>query len=50
MPGDGRGGRLGEIILDKNQNYKIVDVRYTGLKGRNKSSRYPQLEFIVEVV
>lgn len=50
MPGDGRGGRLGEIILDKNQNYRIVDVKYTGQQGRNKSRRYPQLEFIVELV
>lgn len=49
MPGNGEGGKLGEIVLDKNQNYKVVDVQYTGKQGRNKASYYKQVKFVVEV-
>ena len=59
MPGDGPGGRLGEILLGpsgtKGHNtYKIVDVKTTGQKARPKggstSNRtLTQIEVVVEV-
>lgn len=49
MPPKGTGGDFGEIILKNSQNYKIVDVKYTGKQGRNVTSYYPQIELVVEV-
>lgn len=59
MPGDGPGGRFGEILLGpsgtKGHNtYKIVDVKTTGQKARPKggstSNRtLTQIEVVVEV-
>ena len=59
MPGDGPGGRLGEILLGPSgtrghNTYKIVDVKSTGQKARPKggSTSYltlPQIEVVVEV-
>ena len=55
MPGDGPGGRLGEIVLAPSggsRNMKIVDVRYTGNSARKQGSRnmnLPQIEIVVEV-
>ena len=59
MPGDGSGGRFGEILLGpsgtKGHNtYKIVDVKTTGQKARPKggstSNRtLTQIEVVVEV-
>lgn len=55
MPGNGPGGKLGEIVLAPSggrQNMKIVDVKYTGSKARvqgTQSYRLPQVEVVVEV-
>lgn len=59
MPGDGPGGRFGEILLGpsgtKGHNtYKIVDVKTTGQKARPKggsvnSRTLNQIEVVVEV-
>lgn len=54
MPGDGvvngRKNQLGEIILDKNQQYRITNVRFTGKMGRNKASYKKQIEFEIEIL
>lgn len=59
MPGDGPGGKLGEMLImpsgtKGHNNYRIVDVRSSGAKARRKGgSTYnltiPQIEVIVEV-
>lgn len=59
MPGDGPGGRFGEILLGpsgtKGHNtYKIVDVKTTGQKARPKGGStgnrtLTQIEVVVEV-
>lgn len=58
MPGDGPGGRFGEMLLaptnGKTNNYRIVDVRATGNKARGKGQprnalNLNQIEVIVEV-
>ncbi len=59
MPGDGPGGRFGEILLGpsgiKGHNtYKIVDVKATGQKARPKGGSVnnrtlTQIEVVVEV-
>lgn len=59
MPGDGPGGRFGEILLGpsgtKGHNtYKIVDVKTTGQKARPKGGSISnrtltQIEVVVEV-
>ena len=49
MPGNGPGGRLGEIVLAPGQNYRITGVRFTGQRGRSGSSYYNQIEFDVEI-
>ena len=54
MPGNGTGGNLGEIVLKPSggkQNYKIVDVKYTGQSARLKGTQsfsLPQIELVVE--
>ena len=48
MPGNGPGGALGEIVVAPNQNVRIVDVKYTGKRGRSGSNYYKQVEVIVE--
>ena len=50
MPGNGPGGQLGEIVLGPGQSYKIIDVKYTGGKGRSGASMHKAVEVIVEVV
>ncbi len=49
MPGNGPGGQLGEIILAPGQSYKIVDVKFTGKKGRSGASMHKAVELVVEV-
>lgn len=49
MPGNGPGGQLGEIVLAPGQSYKIVDVKYTGKKGRSGASQHKAVELVVEV-
>lgn len=59
MPGDGPGGRLGEMCLAPtgtrgHNTYRIVDVKYSGNKARKKgystaSLNTRQIELIVEV-
>ena len=58
MPGDGPGGRFGEMLLSptsgKTNVYKIVDVRATGNKARAKGQsiynmNLNQIEVVVEV-
>lgn len=49
MPGNGPGGQLGEIILAPGQSYKIVDVKYTGKKGRSGATQHKAVEVTVEV-
>ena len=39
MPGNGAGGRLGEIILSNLNNYKITDVKFDGRKARHKGTQ-----------
>jgi len=48
MPGNGPGGALGEIVVAPNQGVHIVDVRFTGKRGRSGSNYYKQVEIIVE--
>lgn len=55
MPGNGPGGSLGEVLLapsGNRQNFKVVDVRFTGNMARRKSTQsytQRQIEIIVEV-
>lgn len=55
MPGDGPGGRLGEVVLapsGNSKNMRIVDVRYTGNSARQQGTHFmnlPQIEIVVEV-
>lgn len=49
MPGNGPGGQLGEVVLAPDQSYKIVDVKFTGKKGRSGASMHKAVELIVEV-
>lgn len=49
MPGNGPGGQLGEMVLAPGQSYKIVDVKYTGKKGRSGGSMHKAVELVVEV-
>lgn len=48
MPGNGPGGSLGEIVVAPNQGVHIVDVKYTGKRGRSGANYYRQVEIIVE--
>ena len=52
MPGNGPGGRLGEIILapQNRDNTRIVDVRFTGNMARKKGTQSYSLKQIVIVV
>lgn len=49
MPPNGTGGKLGEIILGRQQSNEIVDVRFTGATGRSGSGSYPQIEFTIKI-
>lgn len=49
MPGNGKGGNLGEIILAPNTRYRIKDLRYTGKMGRSGLHYYKQIEIDVEI-
>lgn len=48
MPGNGPGGALGEIITAPNQGMHVVDVKFTGKRGRSGNRWYKQVELIVE--
>jgi len=54
MPGDGPGGKLGEVILaptSKNPG-TITDVKFTGVKARRKGTQLynqPQVEITIEI-
>lgn len=39
MPGNGPGGKLGEIILSSKNNYKITDVKFDGRSARHKGTQ-----------
>lgn len=57
MPGNGPGGNLGELILaptngKSNPGGKIVDIKLSGKKARNKGSQImnkQQIEIVVEI-
>ena len=55
MPGNGPGGKLGEVVIAPSggkKNYNIVGVNFTGNRARRpKSQSYslPQIEIVVEV-
>ena len=54
MPGDGPGGKLGEMLLSPSNKYKIVDVKLSGNKARAKGQPHSnmklnQIEVVVEV-
>lgn len=50
MPGDGAGGRLGEIVLGRGQQYRIVDVKMPqGQTGRSGANYYQKIIITVEV-
>lgn len=48
MPGNGPGGKLGEIILAPKQNYRIVSVKMPGGYGRSGGSSYKKINITVE--
>ena len=39
MPGNGPGGKLGEIILSSKNNYTITDVKFDGRSARHKGTQ-----------
>jgi hypothetical protein len=50
MPGVGPGGDFGEMILGRNQNFKIVDVKMpAGQRGRSGPNYYQKIVITVEV-
>lgn len=50
MPGNGQGGNLGEIVLGRNQWFKITDVKMPkGVKGRSGDKWYQKVILEVEV-
>lgn len=50
MPGDGAGGKFGEIILGRGQTFKIVDVKMpAGQRGRSGANYYQKVVVTVEV-
>lgn len=49
MPGHGKGGNLGEIILAPDTRYRVKDLRYTGKMGRSGLDYYKQIEIDVEI-
>lgn len=50
MPGNGGGGALGEIVLGRNQWFKITDVKMpAGVKGRSGDQWYQKVILEVEV-
>lgn len=56
MPGNGPGGAMGEIVLKPSggkQNYKIVDVKFTGQTARKKGTQnfsMPQVELVIDII
>lgn len=50
MPGTGKGGDFGEMILAPNQKFRITDVRFTGKQGRSGANYYKQIELDVEIM
>lgn len=50
MPGDGPGGRLGEILLKPGQSYRVVDVKYNGNTARQKGTQNYNLNQVTVVV
>lgn len=50
MPGNGPGGRLGEMLLKPGQTYRIVGVKFGKGYGRSGGGSYRNIEFEVEVV
>ena len=52
MPGDGPGGKLGEILLKPGQTYRVADIRYNGNSARRKGTQsygLQQVTIVVEV-
>ena len=49
MPGTGKGGDFGELVLGPNQNYRITDLRWTGKQGRSGANYYKQIELDIEM-
>lgn len=54
MPGDGPGGKFGEMLLSPANKYKIVDIKLSGNKARAKGQprsnmNLNQIEVVVEV-
>ena len=49
MPGKGKGGDFGELILAPGQRYRVTDVRWTGKRGRTGMNYYKQVELDVEI-
>ena len=52
MPGNGPGGRLGEILLKPGQSYRVADVYYNGNSARQKGTQsygLQQVTIVVEV-
>lgn len=50
MPGNGPGGRLGEIVLAPNTPMKIVDVDFTGQSARHKGTQSHTAKQVVVTV
>lgn len=49
MPGNGRGGALGEMVLAPGQNYRITNVSFPGGMGRSGAGSYKKVVFEVEI-
>lgn len=50
MPGNGPGGRLGEIVLAPNTPMRIVDVDFTGRSARHKGTQSHTAKQVVVTV
>ena len=50
MPGDGPGGRLGEILLKPGQQMRVADVHFNGNTARQKGTQNYNLQQVTVVV
>lgn len=56
MPGNGPAGAMGEMVLKPSggrQNYRIVDVKFTGQTARKKGTQnfsMPQVELVIDII
>lgn len=50
MPMFGKGGDLGEMILNSGLNYTITGVRFTGKQGRSGANYYKQIELDIDIL